>query len=477
MGVSEQIRILKAIVPRVPLVGKTALYRLLGLSDMAKEWDLKTEITVNVVRSFIVPRPISTAQRSTLRDPGIKGNMWISKVALPAPEEDSIRQCLFHAIEALKEPGEAPGGYIKPELKPVEAEWTGYREAATKKSPELKISEAEKYEEMMKEVTSPTTILYFHGGAYYLLDPAFYRPTTSKLAKLTKGRCLSVRYRLAPQNPFPAALLDGLVCYFNLLYPPEGSLHKPVDPKHIVFSGDSAGGNLSMALLETLQQFRRMNMKIHWHGAEREVPLPAGVALISPWMDITHSSPSCDSNARYDYLPTRSAHPKGISYPPCLIWPSNPPRKTLFADDAVLCHPLVSPMAAKNWTGSPPIWIVTGSELLSDENKYVAMVAARQGVTVIVEEFEAMPHCFALILQGHESERKCFTLWTDFMITVIENPESLKTRGTLYKVKTLEEENVDVEKLVSFTDSEVRDRMRQRMGELSPQQPDPLHKS
>ena len=71
----------------------------------------------------------------------------------------------------------------------------------------------------MKECKSPVTVLYFHGGAYYLLDPSTHRPTTKKLAKLTGGRCYSVRYRLAPQNPFPAALLDALVSYLTLLYP------------------------------------------------------------------------------------------------------------------------------------------------------------------------------------------------------------------------------------------------------------------
>ena len=88
---------------------------------------------------------------------------------MPRPEEDDIRQALFKVIEALKEPGEAPGGFAEPDLLPVEAEWTGYRVGATKQSHEVRIPEQQKYTEMMKEVTSPTTVLYFHGGAYYLI--------------------------------------------------------------------------------------------------------------------------------------------------------------------------------------------------------------------------------------------------------------------------------------------------------------------
>lgn len=476
---SDPIKLVKAFLPRVPLIGKAALYHMLGLSETSKQRDLRTELTVTVLRSFIdtpKPSPLSKAQHISIKDPGIKGKIWVSKVTMPKPEEDSIRQALFKVIESLKEPNARPGGYREPELVPVEAEWTGYRAGATKMSPELRIPEEQKYAELMKEVTSPATILYFHGGAHYLLDPASHRPTTSKLAKLTKGRCFSVRYRLSPQNPFPAALLDCLVSYFTLLYPAPGSFHTPVKPEYIVFSGDSAGGNLCMALLQTLLEFRRQNIKIRWNDEDREIPLPAGIACNSAWMDITHSSPSCNTNAKYDYLPSRLAHPKGMDFPPCPIWPADPPRKNIYAEDAVLCHPLVSPLAAKSWEGSCPLWIETGQELLSDEDKYVAMKAARQGVKVVYEEFEAMPHCFAIIMENLEGSRKCFDSWSGFIKAAIEDPESIKTRGFKYSAKMLEATEVDVLKLSSFTDEEVIARMKNRVLEMSPSQPDTLAK-
>ena len=255
---------------------------------------------------------------------------------MPVPLEDDIRSALYKAIEDLKEPGDETGGYEKPNLLPVEAEWTGYRSGATKNSGELRCSEAQKYKEMMKEVTSKTTVLYFHGGAYYLMDPATHRTTTKKLAKLTKGRCFSVRYRLAPQNPFPAALLDALVSYFTLLYPSPESFHEAIDPKHIVFAGDSAGGNLCLVLLQTILELRRQNVKIVWNGEKREVPIPAGVALSSPWMDLTASSPSCGKNGGFDYLPPMGTGVEERKQPPpCVAWPSNPPRRNLYAEDAV----------------------------------------------------------------------------------------------------------------------------------------------
>lgn len=487
MDTSEPLKLALVILPKVPLIGKTAVYHTLGFSSTSSKWDLRTEVTVSVLRSFMKGTPkqsLSQLQRGTLRDPGIKGKLWVSKVTAPIPTEDDIRLALFDAIESMKEPGEKEGGYTKPELLPVEAEWTGYRVGATKDSAELRISEKEKYTELMREATSPTTVLYLHGGAYFLLDPSSHRPTTAKLAQLTKGRAYSVRYRLAPQNPFPAALLDALLSYLTLLYPSTSAIHEPVDPKHIVFAGDSAGGNLCMVLLQLILQLRRQGRKIMFNGEMREVPVPAGVATNSAWLDVTQSSPSWTDNWATDYLPSFDAKHPPPPYPPCKIWPSSPPRNNLYVEDALLCHPLVSPLAAKpgGWEGACPLFMESGEELLSDENRHVASVAASQGVTVIWEEFEAMPHCFAMLFPHLRASKRCYEGWANFInaatgsslakigaVTESGNKgkssgagdgKVLKTRGVRIRAKALKEEGVDVLTLSSFTEEEVRARMR-----------------
>ncbi|TVY50086.1 Esterase [Lachnellula occidentalis] len=462
----SQVAMLKAMIPKVPVMGKTALSHTFGFSEQSKYWDLRSALVIGVLRSFMVdspPQSIGKLQKFSLRDPGIKGRIWISKVTMPRPEEDDIRQALFKAIEVLKEPGEAAGGYKEPELMPVEAEWTGYRAGATEKSAELKIPEEQKYTEMMKEATSPTTVLYFHGGAYFLMDPSSHRPTCKKLAKLTKGRVFSIRYRLAPQHPFPSALLDALVSYFTLLYPPPGSLHEAVKPEHIVFAGDSAGGNLCLVLLQTLLEFRRQGLKIRWNGEEREVPLPAGAALCSPWADVTHSSPSCENNAAFDYLPPPSA---SAAIPKDTIWPIEPARSTLYADDALLLHPLVSPIAAKSWEGSCPLYIETGRELLTDEDKYLAAKAAEQNVPVVFEEYEAMPHCFAMLLNELPGGRLFFESWAGF-ISDVTHGKSVETSGKKILAKSLKEEKLDVVGLREVSDEVVVERMRERVQMMS----------
>lgn len=168
--------LIKAFLPKVPLAGKTAIAHTLGISQHSSHWDLRTELTINILRSFIVdspPEPVSKVQKLSIRDPGVKGKIWISRTKLQVPQEDDLRRATFKAIADMAVDEVERGWYEEPQMQEVESEWTGYRAGATKHSKELTCSEEEKYKEMMKEVTSPTTILYFHGGAYYLSKISF----------------------------------------------------------------------------------------------------------------------------------------------------------------------------------------------------------------------------------------------------------------------------------------------------------------
>ena len=451
----------RLILPKVPLLVKTALWHTLWPSSTSAKWDLKTELIVKMLRALLdspTPTPISKQQRNSLKDPGIKGKMWISKVTFPAPEED-VRNILVIAVEEMKSGVET---YTVPGIAPVEAEWTGYRANVDSNRPRLDLSEKEHYERLMSEVKSDMTILYFHGGAFFLMDPASHRASTSHLAHLTVGRVLSVRYRLAPQHAFPSALLDALIAYLSLIYPPPNSYHTPVSASHIVFSGDSAGGGLCFALLQFLLQINRSATakSISFHGQiiTLPLPLPAGCATHSPWLDVTRSMPSINANAEYDYLPAPLTREKASTFPTCEIWPTDPPRGDLYCDTSMLCHPLVSPLAAKDWTGSCPLFIAYGEEMLSDEIQHVAARAAQQGVPVVSEQWEAMPHCFALMLLGSPMSKRCFADWTYFCNVVAKGVEP-STRGLWFEAKTQKETEVDVAALAPISDEEVRERM------------------
>lgn len=215
-----------------------------------------------------------------------------------------------------------------------------------------------------------------------------------------------------------------------------------------------------MALTQLLLEFKRTNTKIQWYGEEIAVPLPAGVALSSPWMDLTHSSPSCKTNAAFDYLPMLQGIEK-IPRPSCPAWPASPPRKMLYCADTLISHPLVTLLTASNWEGCPPVYMSTGWELLADEDKFMAAKLHSQGVSIIWEEFEGMPHCFAMILTENPMAKRCFGAWTGFIKTVAETgPSSIETAFTTVKAKTLQEESRDPAKLAPYTEEEMWERLR-----------------
>lgn len=391
------------------------------------------------------PTPISKIQGLTCRDPGVKGKIWVSKVKLEVPEEDDARQLVFKAIEEM---GTGDEQWTKPDSRPLEAEWNGYRTGARDDEVEPSdLSEKEKYESLVKETSSKVTILYFHGGAMYLLDPATYRPTTSRLAKETGGRVFNVRYRLAPQNPFPAALLDCFTAYLSLLHPPPDAPHAAIPAHEIVFGGDSAGGTCCTALLQLLLQIHRstpagQTPSVTFHGKTVPIPLPAGLALTSPWLDVSRSLPSIESAVTYDYLPTPSALEKK-EFPADDAWPTNPPRAELYCETSALLHPLVSPLAAPDWSASPPLFFSVGEEMLRDEDAVLARRAALQGVKVVWRDFEAMPHCFAMLLENLPGGAVHYEEFGKFCKAVVGGG-GVQTNGQIILAKSLKREDRDV---------------------------------
>ena len=113
----------------------------------------------------------------------------------------------------------------------------------------------------------PQGVLYLHGGAYCVGSPATHRAVTSHLARAASIPVFAIDYRLAPENPFPAATDDALEAYRWLL-------DNGYAASDIFIAGDSAGGGLTLA---TALQIRELSL-----------PTPAGLILLSPWADLTH---------------------------------------------------------------------------------------------------------------------------------------------------------------------------------------------
>lgn len=150
---------------------------------------------------------------------------------------------------------------------------------------------------------------------------------------------MSVYYRLSPQTLFPAALLDALVSYLALISPPPGAFHAAIPPR-IVLASNSSGASLTAALFLLLLH---LPLTLRFHSKGISVKAPAGLALTSPWLDVSRALPSVHR----------------IEFPQDAVWQTQPERVETYCEAPMVGHPLVSPVAASAelWTGTGALWV------------------------------------------------------------------------------------------------------------------------
>ena len=200
-----------------------------------------------------------------------------------------------------------------------------------------------------------TVVLYLHGGSYVLGSIATHRNLAARLSAASGASALVVGYRLAPEHPFPAALHDALAAY--------RWLRTRVDPARIVVAGDSAGGGLAAATLVALR--------------DAGDALPAGAALLSPWVDLEGTGGSLAANAGADPMIDRD----GLLRAAAAYLGGADPRT-----------PLAAPLHA-DLAGLPPLFIqVGGREALLDDALRFAARARAAGVPVRLDRWDEMVH-------------------------------------------------------------------------------------
>ena len=314
-----------------------------------------------------------------------------------------------------------------------------------------------------------------------LLGPAARRATCTKLAELTGGKCLVLQHRLAPQNPFPSAVLDLLLAYLSLLYPPEHSFHSPTLAQHIIFAGDSSGSELALSVIQIILNAQKQQGSakptLQFHGRQVELPMPAGLAFQSPSADNQHETlPSWAANVSFDVVP---ADPPGyeVGFPTDDVWPSDPPRGNYYCETSMLYHPLVCPMAVKRWHGCPPIYIAMGSkERLVDGGKLIAQFAARQGIAVQWDEYEMMPHNWPMVIPDHPHSKQCYSSWSE-ACSRFAGGERGTTKGTFTELDSMRIRNRDVTKLTTLTMGDVERLMKDKQKVIKPFTGRPAQKS
>ena len=210
--------------------------------------------------------------------------------------------------------------------------------------------------------TDPSRVLmFFHGGGYCSGSIRSHRRMATEAGRAAGVRTLAVGYRLAPENPFPAARDDALTAWHWL-----GK--QGIDAAHIAVGGDSAGANLSVALINQLR-------------ADSE-ELPACAWLVSPWTDLTMSGSTMTTQDAVDPLMHKGyLQELANAYVPAGMESNDPRISVLYAD----LH------------GLPPALIQVGSEetLLDDASRF-ATAAGAADVPVTLEIWPHMIHAWHL---------------------------------------------------------------------------------
>ncbi|HEY41306.1 MAG TPA: alpha/beta hydrolase [Dehalococcoidia bacterium] len=220
------------------------------------------------------------------------------------------------------------------------------------------------------EAVEERVIYYLHGGGYVMGSIGTHREMSSRLSRAARARVLLLDYRLAPENPFPAAVEDSVAGYHWLL-------STGVNPALVVVAGESAGGGLTVATLVALRNAGD--------------PLPAAAISVSPWVDMEALGESMTTKAEADPISSRE-------------WILTLAKTYL--GDVDPRTPLAAPLYA-DLGGLPPLLIQVGtSEVLLDDAARLAERARAAGVDVILEPWEDMIHMwhfFPMLPEGQQA--------------------------------------------------------------------------
>lgn len=202
-------------------------------------------------------------------------------------------------------------------------------------------------------------MIYTHGGGFAVGSANSHRKIAGHTAKACGANAIVLDYRRAPEDPFPAQLVDAVGVYKELL-------DRGYKAENLTTIGDSAGGNAAVATV----------LKLRDEG----LPLPGSVIAYSPWLDMEHKGETLETNAATDALVSRAIL-EGMA-------------GMYLPDDASPSDPLANPLYA-DYAGFPRLYINVGElETLRDNGERLHERAKAAGVDSTLSIVDGMQHVF-----------------------------------------------------------------------------------
>ncbi|GJJ72553.1 hypothetical protein EMPS_04911 [Entomortierella parvispora] len=232
---------------------------------------------------------------------------------------------------------------------------------------------------------SDLVIFYVHGGGYRegsaLQSMHFLLKVMNNAfaAHGTKISFLAVEYSHAPESPYPCAANECMAAYTSLVR------YHGVEPKRIVFCGESAGGNAVHTMTLRIRDDPTLGLS-----------LPTAVISMSPWMMTDPKKESMDKHL-FDTLT-----PYSIS---TMLEHYAPPTITV---EELLESPYVCPLKTSTFAGLPPMLVYAGGvEILRPSIEEFVRRAKADGVACQYELKEERSHCwFQIDPTSTEEDRK-----------------------------------------------------------------------
>lgn len=216
-----------------------------------------------------------------------------------------------------------------------------------------------------KDANPDKAILQLHGGAYTrsLKDNGMtYRRAAVQYARISGAAVLTVDYRVAPKDPYPAALEDALLAYNWLL-------DNGFVSENIIIVGDSAGGGLALAIVLFLR--------------DNNMPMPAGLITMSAWTNLNYKR-----------------------------------RKPAYVGNERADNPYISPVYGEYHDFPPMLMQAGGDEIILNDTLKVAAKAKDAGVLVTQTTYPGMFHVFQMLFPELEDANKAWEEVEEFITNI-----------------------------------------------------------